>query len=533
MGSVSTLQEEARALYGDGRLAEAADRLREALGLDPDDPESRHLLGVVVARLGDLEAGDRLIESAIALAPAESSYHVNLGNVRQASGDLESGAACFRRAVELAPDNALARFNLARVLDDVGDAEGAAAEYRRTVDTAPSFADAHNNLATVLETLGRREEAIASYRRAVELEPDSALFADNLGKALQKAGRQGEAEACHRTAIALVPGNASSHRYLGDALLDLKRPDEAEEFYRMALALDPRLPDVHNNMGHIQEQRHGYEGAEASYRACIELDPRHKAALTNLGQLQFRLGRMEEARQTFRHLLASHPDNPVARHMVAATTGEGVEDRAADDYVRQIFDGFAGVFDEKLAALDYRAPSLIAELVGDRLGEPRGALAVADLGCGTGLCGPFLRPYARTLIGVDLSPRMLDKARERELYDDLLPCELTSFLEEEPARFDLLVAADTLVYFGALGPVLGAAARSLKKGGRFVFTLESWSGEDAEGFVLTPSGRYAHTVDDVVRVLADAGFADRRIAHVHLRVERGVPVAGLLVDAGL
>ncbi|MEO3433956.1 tetratricopeptide repeat protein [Inquilinus sp. CAU 1745] len=533
MGRVSALQEEARAFYGDGRLEEAADRLREALRLDPDDPESRHLLGVVVARLGDLEGGGQLIEAAIALAPAESSYHVNLGNVRQASGDLEGGAACFRRAVDLAPWNALARFNLARLLDDLGDAEGAAAEYRQAIETAPCFADAHNNLATVLETMGRREEAIESYRRAVELEPDSALFADNLGKALQKAGRQGEAERWHRTAIGLAPGNASSHRYLGDALLDMKRPDEAEECYRTALALDPGLPDVHNNMGHILEQRHRYEEAEASYRACVGLEPGHKAALTNLGQILFRLGRMEEARQTFRLLLASHPDSPVARHMVAATTGEGVEDRAPDDYVQQVFDGFAAVFDEKLAELDYRAPSLIAKLLADSLGAPEGTLAIADLGCGTGLCGPFLRPYARILAGVDLSPRMLDKAREREVYDDLLARELTSFLEEEPARFDLLIAADTLVYFGALGPVLGAAARSLKKGGRFVFTLEEWAEEDAEGFVLTPSGRYAHPIDDVVRLLAGAGFADRRIAHVHLRVERGVPVAGLLVDAGL
>ena len=47
-------------------------------------------------------------------------------------------------------------------------------------------------------------------------------------------------------------------------------------------------------------------------------------------------------------------------------------------------------------------------------GAPRGELEIVDAGCGTGLLAPHLRPYARRLVGVDLSPKMLEKARAME-----------------------------------------------------------------------------------------------------------------------
>ena len=122
------------------------------------------------------------------------------------------------------------------------------------------------------------------------------------------------------------------------------------------------------------------------------------------------------------------------------------------------FDRFAQSFDAKLRQLDYRGPELAAAAVARRLGDARGNLDVLDAGCGTGLCGPLLRPYARQLSGVDLSSGMLHKARARQVYDHLILGELTACLEGLAACYDLIVLVDTLIYFGELPPVFAAAA---------------------------------------------------------------------------
>jgi len=163
--------------------------------------------------------------------------------------------------------------------------------------------------------------------------------------------------------------------------------------------------------------------------------------------------------------------------------------------------------------------------------EPAKQLDVLDAGCGTGLCGPLLAPYARRLAGVDLSEGMLTRAKEKLTYDTLEQCELTQYLGDNRGRFDLIVSADTLVYFGDLEPVVSAAAGALRSKGFLIFTLEHAVGAaDGVGYRLEFHGRYAHRRAYVERILAAAGLRSH-IAEADLRMESGTPVAGLVVRA--
>jgi predicted TPR repeat methyltransferase len=158
-------------------------------------------------------------------------------------------------------------------------------------------------------------------------------------------------------------------------------------------------------------------------------------------------------------------------------------------------------------------------------------LDVLDAGCGTGLCGTLVAPYARRLVGVDLSEGMLAQAKEKEVYDELVKAELTGFLRASEEAFDLIVSADTLVYFGSLHDVVAAAVHSLRPGGRLVFTLEhAVPGRPPADYRLEYHGRYSHSRAYVERVLA-ALAVQTTIAEAELRMESGVPVAGLVVRA--
>ena len=241
------------------------------------------------------------------------------------------------------------------------------------------------------------------------------------------------------------------------------------------------------------------------------------------------LGELDKAVGVFEEWLQEAPDDPIAQHMLAACSGRDVPPRASDAFVKQTFDSFAASFDSKLAKLSYRAPALVGEMLAQSGVEASKSLDVLDAGCGTGLCGPLIAPYARRLVGVDLSEPMIAQARARNVYDDLVKRELTAYLVDSTAEFDVIVSADTLVYFGALEDVAAASANALRPGGWLIFTVEELHDAGLEaGFAISPTGRYRHSRRYVERVLADANFL-AEIVPAELRLEAGEPVEGLVV----
>jgi len=431
---------------------------------------------------------------------------------------------------------------------------------------AATFASADLASAIHKHQAGLTAEAAKIYREILASSPDNVDALHFLGVAEHQMGQSARALEHLDQAIALMPDHADARSNRGNILKKLGRLDEAEKEYRDALQLRPKDPNALNNLGTIQRERGDLEGAIATFRQVIAQKPDHVPAWQNLGnslggldrhdealdahQEAFRLapqsadshkylgkmlyatGRIEEATQIYKRWLALFPDDPRAQHFVAACTGEAVPQRASDDYVRAEFEGFASTFDTTLASLEYQAPKLVAEEVARLLGTPAARLAVYDAGCGTGLCGPLLRPYASFLVGVDLSPTMVDFARNRSVYDALAVEELTAYLRRHQHASDLVVSADTLVYFGDLGEVTTAAAKSLRPGGVLVFTVERARPDDAPaGYRINPHGRYSHTHDYLMQCLAAAGFVDPSVREVHLRMEAGKWVDGWLVSA--
>ena len=272
------------------------------------------------------------------------------------------------------------------------------------------------------------------------------------------------------------------------------------------------------------------EGVHANAKAMTLLPP-HRRERASFARALVLAGEIEAAAQAYREWLAVEPDNPVVRHHLAACERRDTPERASDGYVAKVFDDFADNFDAKLASLGYRAPQLLAEALQAALPAPARQFDIADLGCGTGLCGPLVRAWARRLVGCDLSGGMLEQARRRGDYDALQKAELVQFLDAHPAGFDLLISADTLCYFGDLAPMARAAARCLRPGGVLAFTVEALPDGDEAPHRLLPHGRYAHGRRYLESVLPPAGLALEVLDGVVLRQEGGKEVQGWRVLA--
>ena len=404
--------------------------------------------------------------------------------------------------------------------------------YQEVLKAVPGHPDALHFLGVLYYQRDQTDAAIESISKAIEASPEYMDAHNNLGNIYMEKGRIKEAEVQYRRTVELAPTHVGALNNLGTVLRALKQFDEAESILRGALENYPDFFPLHYNLGTLLYNKGQDEDAVEHFFKAVILDPEEARSRVRLGLALMSLGRRDEAVKVYRDWLESDPDNPEAKHLLAACSGDAVPGRASDAYVKNLFDRFADSFEEKLNILEYKAPEFVAGAVSKHCGSPDGRLAILDAGCGTGLCGPLLKPFAMRLDGVDLSAGMLKKAGATGMYDQLSESDLTAYIRGHKGVYDVIVAADVLCYFGDLQDLFAAVADTLKPGGRFIFTLEQ-TGEVLEGeggdYCIIPQGRYTHSEAYLRRVADHQGLVPEAVGHEVLRKEFGRPVDGMVV----
>jgi predicted TPR repeat methyltransferase len=355
-----------------------------------------------------------------------------------------------------------------------------------------------------------------------------ATAENDAGAALYRAGQIDEAMGCFKRALQLDPACLAAHNNLGLAHFALGQMDASVASFHHALRIDPQHAEVHNNLARTLREMNRTDEAVAHCRTALALRPDYADVHGNLGGLYLMQNRHDEALAAFRRQVLLDPKNVAAMHQIAALAGANTE-RAPARYVESVFDGYADRFDSHLVAhLHYRTPEILVDFLVRRIAQPPGGWDVLDLGCGTGLSGQAIAPHARSLCGVDLSANMLQKARERGIYQRLVKQDLLPMMRAEPgAGFDLLIATDVFIYLGKLDDILREAKRLLRSGGVFAFSIEALA--EAGDYRLTPSGRYAHAPAYIARLAEANRFHPQEIMQTTLRVESSAPVAGHLL----
>jgi predicted TPR repeat methyltransferase len=266
---------------------------------------------------------------------------------------------------------------------------------------------------------------------------------------------------------------------------------------------------------------------------AIELAPGFASAWFTLGEIREQLGERDAAVAAFRKARDADAEDRHGASLRLMLLGAEKLSDMPPAYVRTLFDQYAPKFESALVDdLGYRGPSLLFKAVlaaRHAVRKPAFFKRAIDLGCGTGLAATAFAKEVDHFTGIDLSPRMIEKARLTGLYAELDVTDMLEGLRARPAASaELILAADAMVYVADLAPVLKEARRVLVTGGLVAFTVETHGGD---AVVIGEGLRYAHGAPYVRATIEAAGLGLSQLQVLSARNEDNTPVPGLVVVA--
>ena len=286
--------------------------------------------------------------------------------------------------------------------------------------------------AIALHKKAKLEEASEAYQRILDNEPENADVLNYFGMLEFQRGNTDRGIKLAEDCLAIDAKHASGCNNLANMYLSTYHIDKAEIFYLKSIDMDEQAIEPLYNMAVIEKARGNYSAAEDYFNQVLVINPLYIVCLMTLADMYIKLGLFEPALKLLRFSLNSeltkdeqkstltlmatlyrmldnqeaaidiyqkwlviYPNDPTATHMLAAATGVKVPEKPDELYVKYMFDSFAGSFDKVLTNLEYNAPQQIQAIVENlhQHTEPK-TLRIVDAGCGTGLCGHYLKPLA-------------------------------------------------------------------------------------------------------------------------------------------
>ena len=447
-----------------GRITEAGEFLRFALALAPDDPVLWTNYGVALSQADSHSNAAECLEHSLSLMPSQPDTWIALGVARSELGDFAAAESAYRKALEQLPDSLVAWQLLSLLKEQQKDFAGAIDCVKACIESGAQDPALFAYLGKLCHQLGRMTDAYHAYSHAAQMEESNP----------------------HYRLMARKSGFLHS-LILGDSI--------ESAMIGFDYSFSPESAELGNELSNL---------------------------LNSSFSLLSGFGYLDAAAKVGRKQVELWPDHPSAYYLLQAISGDAALDRSPQEYVVRHFDSFAEGFESQLVgSLGYDIPRKLCAAI-EGLSEPGKQYDTLDAGCGTGLCGPLLRSRSRCLIGIDISSKMLEQARLKAVYDELASEDLTSYLQRSPARFDLIVAADVMVYFGDLSGLISMFAGSLRAGGLLAISTEGWAGP---GYKVLPSGRFAHAAG-YVRGLAASHFQELACIETTIRLEANRKLPG-------
>jgi predicted TPR repeat methyltransferase len=502
-----------------GQLRQAVAEYRAVLESDPENADAHLWLGILTYQAGRPDQAIGLLERAAALRPGDASAWHNLAQAQLSVGRAADAVKSIEQALAIEPNRAETLFALGLALlarKAPNDAEAAARAFSQAHAAGLNTAEVHYHHAVAHLACEDFDAAIAQCRAAISLDPNHSL-------------------AHYQQALA--------HRAKGEM-------KETRKLLLKAAEIQPNLAPAWCALAKLEVESGQLAIAKSLFGRAIKANPNYAPAHDGLGQVLLAMGNQAEANQAFVAAARVANGAPVAEKPPLAEALGSLEERMNDSrtadfhyalagqynlfpptqvptsILTAFYDRYADNFEQHLrGTLAYQVPELILKALSDL--KPSKPLDMLDLGCGTGVCGEMLRPLLASLNGVDLSPAMIEKARARNVYDRLEVGDLVQVLRKSARSYDLLVAADVLIYMGDLNAVFEAAAAALRPQGLFIFSVEA--GMADRFFFHQDTRRFTHSRPYLQHLASIHNLRQELFNDIIIRTEAKRPVLGYLV----
>lgn len=454
---------------------------------NPQDWQNALNLSTLQVKQGSLEDALTTVQNTLQTHPKQYQVWRQLGNIKRHQQNFHEAQQAYQQALALHPLDADSMNHLGLIAYNLHQWHKAQQWFIEAVRARPDYVGAMYNLALSYKQQGELEQAVACLLAILDAQPDHLQSYLTLGRiALQNDSPQRAEWAFHKAAQ-LFPDDTVILETITQILLDHQQFRLAKPFCQTLTELGPSNPAAWYNLAVIYEKDGELSKALTQYQNALDVDPDYFPALNNAGVVCLAMEQRQAAKFYFDEALRRCPNDESVRYTLSALNGES-RIKAPEQYIEQLFDAYAEHFDQHLlVGLDYQIPDLLRQACDPYL--PPHAIELLDLGCGTGLSAETFASLTKSMVGVDLSNNMLDKARAKGIYNELHQQSLPEFLMAHTGLYDVVIAGDVFTYFGDLDTIFRHCKRLLKPDGLFCFSIERSTSSNYE---LQASGRFAH-----------------------------------------
>ena len=329
----------------------AAEELKLAYQLDPENPTINLELGRLLAANGDDQQAIQLLQHAYALLPQSADAAYQLGLALQRSNRMSEAIPLFQSAAAADPDNPDILANLGMALCQQQKATQAVPLLQKAVLLAPDRPIAHQNLAAAYIQLSQFDDAVSELRTALKLSPDSPQLHYNLGLALKmqdniaaaipelqaaerldpamseppyvlgilhmQAGQYADAARELSTSLRLQPENGDGWATLGSVYNHLDQLDKATAALDQAIQRLPQQPDPRLTLAAVLAKQNKPEEAKAERAKAAELmranmNRQRAEVAAHSGASLLQNGKVPEAIVEFQNAISFDPSYPEA-----------------------------------------------------------------------------------------------------------------------------------------------------------------------------------------------------------------------------
>lgn len=494
--------------------------------------------GIILYMSGKKNGATEAFELTIKHQNDHLGANLYLGLICFENEEVNQSLVYYKKSIELNPYIYDAWFNCGRIYSALKMSAEAIDSFEHAIQINSNACEVFYYLGNEFLLDGRIDDALKSYNKTIEIDPMAQMAFYNIGNILLRKMDIDGAINAYNMCLSINPGNDMALLNIGNAYLESNNFDKALNYYGRCLEVSSIRKSYNCLMIGKAMQMHGmHKEAISVLNECILIDPVNVIAYFTLGNVLYKTGNIIDARtafenaiqidqshldsytdyalmeyfdgdkdkssKLFRKIIELDPGNAQAKHMINALEGITPDTAPPDEYIAAIFDQYSSDFEQHLIKLAYNAPTLLREEL-ELINKDKKKFAnTIDLGCGTGLSGIDFRDITCRLSGIDLSEKMINEAKKKNIYDQLTVGNIYS-LNSITDKFDLIIAADVFIYIGNLEDVFDTVSKIASNSAYFLFSAESIAGDY---FVLQKSGRFAHSNTYIERLASDTGFS--------------------------